>query len=84
MEFNFKIPNEALMISSQFEAIDRFMIDPPQFPSIRLQFSSIRPKPGLTEREYLQQITHPSIQYQKLIFWWLEVLRQITNPISIT
>ena len=33
--------------------------------------------------EHLQQITHPSPQYQKIGVLVMEVLRQITNPIPI-
>ena len=40
------------------------------------------------EREYLgehlQQITHPSSQYQNIDVLVMEVLQQITNPIPIT
>jgi hypothetical protein len=34
--------------------------------------------------EHLQQITHPSPQYQKIDVLVIGVLQQITNPISIT
>ena len=34
--------------------------------------------------EHLQQITHPSSQYQKIDVLVMEVLQQITNPIPIT
>ena len=39
--------------------------------------------PGIA-LEHLQQITHPSPQYQKIDVLVMEVLQQITNPTPIT